>query len=220
MSYRILVVDSDPSASAVAEQALVAIGHRVAPVSTFEEAIRQVTLDCPDLLVAALRLGPYNGLHVLMRARADYPDIPVVITGATSDFTPDIPRFSARFLSTPVDRAALTRLVSELLAGRVPNEPANDRRWPRKRTALPATVYETSARVVELSYEGVRLELPGPIGAATTPFDISFPTLGMSVTAVPRWSKSVAGGVWYGAEVALADIDATRQWRLMVDSLI
>ena len=61
--------------------------------------------------------------------------------------------------------------------GRIPHDPTSARRWPRKRAELPATVLSGSARVVELSYGGVRLELPRPPGPGRTPIEIKLPDL-------------------------------------------
>lgn len=215
------MVDPYLAASAVTEQALVRAGYRVAAVSTFEQATRQISLDCPDLLITAVRLAAFNGLHLLLRLRADHPGLPVIVVGRLDDFTSDISRYGARFVTTPIDPASLLGMVSELLAGRTPHDPSSERRWPRKTVGLPATVFETSARVVELSYGGLRLEIPGSPGNMKSPFDIRLPTLGLSVKAVPRWSKPVedGGSWWCGAEIALAGSDATGTWRLIVDSL-
>ena len=221
MSYRILLVDPDVAASVVVENAMTEAGYRVAAVSRFADAIRQISLDCPDLLVTVLRLEAFNGLHLLLRLRENHPGVPVIIVGDLADFTSDIVRYGARFVVTPIDRAALLVLVAEQLVGRTPRDPKGDRRWPRKTAGLPATVLETSARVVELSYGGLRLEMPGAPGDVDAPLDIRLPTLGVSVKAVARWSKAVDGGGawWCGAEIAPAGSGATRTWRWIVDSL-
>ena len=221
MSYRILLVDPSPTAPAVAEHALGEAGYRVALVHTFEEATRQISLDCPDLLITAIRLGAFNGLHLLLRTHAEYRDLPVVVVGAISDFSPDISRYGAQFVASPIDDASLLRTVADLLAGRAPRDPTSDRRWPRKHSGLPATVAAEAARVIELSYGGMRLEMDSAPGGGGGPFDISFPTLGLSVSAVPRWSKPApeGHGWWCGAEISVAGSDATRTWRSIVDSL-
>jgi hypothetical protein len=75
MSFRILIVD--PNSAAITsgiESALVEAGHRVASVCTFEQASLQLSLDCPDLLVTAVRLGAFNGMHLLFRFRAACPE--------------------------------------------------------------------------------------------------------------------------------------------------
>ena len=92
MSFRILLVDSDPTTVAITESALVEAGHRVAWVSTFEEATRQLSLDYPDLLVTSVRLGAFNGMHLIFRFRAEHPDVPAIVIDALADLTPDMRR--------------------------------------------------------------------------------------------------------------------------------
>jgi DNA-binding response OmpR family regulator len=221
MSFRILLVETDRAAATVADHVLTNAGHRVAWVDSFADAIRQSTADCPDLMITALRLGPFNGLHLVLRCRATDAEMPAIIISEPSDLTADIERYGAHPLPKPIDPAALLSLVSQLLAEHTPHDPTSSRRWPRKRAELPATVLSGAARVVELSYGGVRLELPRPPGPGRTPIEIKLPTFGVSVQAVACWSQlAEEGGAWRcGAEVASIDSDATRTWRWIVDSL-
>jgi DNA-binding response OmpR family regulator len=221
MSFRILLVDPDLTAAAAAEQALVKSGYRVAPVSTFEEATRQIALDYPDMLVTAVRLGAFNGVHLLLRCREDHPDVPVIIMGSMADHSSDIARFGACFVPTPLDERFFLETVGTLLANRTPLSPGSARRWPRKRTELLALVSHNSARVVELSYGGVRLKMSGAPDQTRAPIDIRLPSLGVSVKAVPRWLKPSEddGSWWCGAEMALPGSEDIRTWRDIVDSV-
>jgi DNA-binding response OmpR family regulator len=216
MSFRILLVDPDSLAAAASERALVQTGYRVAPVCTFEEATRQMLLDSPDLLVTKARLGAFNGLHLLLRCRAEHPDVPVIIVGTSAERTADVIRFGAEFVTAPIEHASFLALVAALLSGRTPSEPTNARREPRKR-AVPA-VSDSSDRAVE-SQCAVKSQQGAPI-------DISLPSAGLSVTDVSdaRWQMTVNPGG--GAEMALPGADlvrtwrwATRRWRGTVDSL-
>jgi DNA-binding response OmpR family regulator len=221
MSFRILLVETDRATATVAEHVLTNAGYRVAWVDSFADAIRQSTADCPDVMITALRLGPFNGLHLVLRCRTSDPEMPAIIIGEPSDLTADIARYGAHALPRPIDPTSLLNLVSHLLAGRIPHDPTSARRWPRKRAELPATVLSGAARVVELSYGGVRLELLRPPGPGRTPIEIKLPSFGVSVQAVACWSQlAEEGGAWRcGAEVAPIDTEATRTWRWIVDSL-
>jgi DNA-binding response OmpR family regulator len=222
MSYRILLVDPCAAATAAAEQALLGAGYRAAAVTTFDQALRQVALDCPDVLIAAIRLAAFNGLHLVIRLRVDHADLPMIITGHVTDFTTDAARYGARFLQTPIDPAQLLENVAQVLDGRQPFDPNSDRRWPRRPAGLPATVRDTAAHVVEMSYGGLRLKMEAAAATAgdSQPFDVKLPTVGMTVRAVPRWTHPVDehGEWWCGAELALPGDDA-RTWRSLVDSL-
>ena len=220
MSHRILLVEADSALAAIAEEALAADGHRVAWVDSFKDTIRLASAQRPDVLVAALRLGAYNGLHLLLRLRAADPDLPVVITAEPSDLTPDVELFHATFVAKPFQSGQLRQAVSALLIGRLPRDPDCERAWPRKRAELPATVKQVSARVVELSYGGLRLKLAQPVGFSRSSIDVGFPTLGVSIPVKPRWTAQTHdGGTWCGVEVLSEGADAMRHWRWIVDSL-
>jgi DNA-binding response OmpR family regulator len=223
MSCRILLVEPDSKASAATERLLSDAGYLTVSVRTFDEAARQLAADCPDLLVTAVRLGAFNGLHLVLRCRGDHPDLPMIVTGEESDplLAGEVTRYGARFVPKSLEPERFLRVVSELLAGRSSQGPLGDRRWPRKPTGLPATVSQAPARVVDLSYGGLRLELEGSPADVKEPIDVDFPTLGLSIKAVPRWTKPVeAQQSWLcGAEVAPEDSEAQQTWRGVVDSL-
>ena len=221
MSFRILLVDPCAASVADAERALTGAGYRAAAVTTFDQAVRQLALDCPDVLISAIRLAAFNGLHLLIRVRVDHADLPVIVTGHISDFTSDATRYGARFLQTPLEPTLLVQQVAELLAGRQPFDPQSDRCWPRRPAVLPATVRNTSAYVVEMSYGGMRLKMAAAAAGDPQPFDVKLPTVGMTVRAVPRWASPIddRGDWWCGAELSLNETDDARTWRSLVDSL-
>jgi DNA-binding response OmpR family regulator len=221
MSYRILVVDPTPVVPPHTEQAFENAGYRVAAVRSFQEATRMISRDCPDLIVTTIRLEAFNGLHVLLRVRADHAELPVILVGDPADFTTDIDRYGAQFVGIPIDLTHLLRTVSTLLAGRTPRDPRGERRWPRRSVALTASVHESAARVVELSYGGLRLEMDASPEATDKPIEISFPALGLSVIVMLRWAKPVGGAEfwWCGLELAPAPAETIQMWRSLVDSV-
>lgn len=223
MPYRILLVEPEPASRVATGKILAEADYWTVSVGTFGEATQLVSLDPPDLLVTAVRLGAFNGLHLVLRSRADFPNMPVVVIGGPNDlvFASEVARYGGRFVVKPLDREAFLRLISELLAGRPPRESLDGRRELRKHAELAATVSHKSVRVIELSYGGLRLEFPEPPGMVDTPIDVDFPTLGFSIKVVPRWTKAVPsqGPWWCGAELAPADSDAAQTWRWIVDSL-
>ena len=79
---QILVVNNDGIRLTHVLNALNAAGHRARGASTFEEATRALADRAPDLVIADERLGAYNGLHVILRARADHPDVSAIVTTA------------------------------------------------------------------------------------------------------------------------------------------
>jgi two-component system response regulator GlrR len=120
MSYRILLVEPDSRSSAATEQALSAAGYPTVSVRDFNDATRRLAVERPDLLVTAVRLGEFNGLHLVLRCGADHPDMPMIVTGDEEDpaLAAEVARYGARFISKSMGRERLLYLVSELLAGR------------------------------------------------------------------------------------------------------
>jgi DNA-binding NtrC family response regulator len=75
----ILVVVADGVERLGIVQSLGAAGYGVRGASTFDEAKRLLTGMSPDLVMADERLGAYNGLHVLLRARAENPQVGAIV---------------------------------------------------------------------------------------------------------------------------------------------
>ena len=122
MASRILLVDSDRQVVATVERSLVNAGHRLTVVASFEAATRHLSLEHPDLLISAVRLGQFNGVHLALRARSDHPLLPIILCGDPSDavVAAEAAAFGARFVATPIEPEHLLTMVTELLAALVP----------------------------------------------------------------------------------------------------
>jgi DNA-binding response OmpR family regulator len=69
VAYSILVVDQQPTEVARLVEPLESAGYRVISATTFEEAVQTLAARPPHLLIAAERLGSFNGLHLVLRGR-------------------------------------------------------------------------------------------------------------------------------------------------------
>jgi DNA-binding response OmpR family regulator len=76
----ILVVSNDGIGLAHTLSALHAAGYQASGASSFEEAKRCLADGSPDLVIADECLGAFNGLHVIMRARALRPEVSAIVT--------------------------------------------------------------------------------------------------------------------------------------------
>jgi len=225
MPYRVLVVDADPEALASADKMLSAPGYLVTSISLFEEAKKRLQLAPPDLLIADVRLGAYNGLHLVIRARADHPGMPAIVTHAFPDpvLEAEAKGLGADYITKPLDATAFVARVRGLLAGRA-SEPASVvvRRWPRKRAAVTARLAGSEARVLDLSYGGLRLEV-GDISeeGLSSAAQLSIPAVGLQLPIHPVWAKRAGptGPWWCGVEIAAADQRTAEAWRGFVDRL-
>ena len=76
---RILLVDDDTATRVGLAELLTNAGYDVRAVPTFEEGLRALRSETPDLLIADVRLGAFNGLQLLVSSPRSVPAI--IITG-------------------------------------------------------------------------------------------------------------------------------------------
>lgn len=221
MSSRLLLVEPNESELREMSDALSGAGYLLRIARTFEDAVGALAQESPDLLVTALRLGAFNGLHLVLRGRFLDARVPAIIVGLPSDYSDDVERLGVPFVHKPAHREELLKAVAEQLHRTEPRAFSAQRRWPRKNAHLPATIANSTVDVIDLSYGGLRLEAHTSQARVGAPMVVTFPTLGVSVTAVPRWTKSVGEGAtsWCGAEIMDLGMGPATTWRGVVDSL-
>ncbi len=116
-SPTVVVVDSDLTARASCVEALQAARYRVSEVGSFQAARHLLESIQPDLLIADIRLGEFNGLHLVWRRHVEYPQRPSIVTNAYAD--PVLERqaraFNAPYLVKPLSRERLLRVVARAL---------------------------------------------------------------------------------------------------------
>ena len=81
----ILVVESDPGELSQTVTVLRSAGYRVMGASHFDEAKHMLATDPPQLLLTGVRLGAYNGLHLIVRSRVDHPEMVTILTNHSLD---------------------------------------------------------------------------------------------------------------------------------------
>jgi len=115
----ILIVEDDRAALAGLVQLMGGAGYRVTGVATFEEA-RRALADHPDVLLTDIRLGPYNGLQLIIRGRAINPRLAAVVVTGHPDIVVqrEAEHLDAIHLEKPVDPERLVREVARALAAR------------------------------------------------------------------------------------------------------
>jgi CheY-like chemotaxis protein len=127
----ILVVEDDRDLLRMWVGVLGGAGYRVTGAASFEEGRRALRTSTPDVLVTDIRLGAYNGLQLIIRARADNPRLrAIVLTGFPDPVVRrEAERLHAVHLEKPVDPERLLDLVAESLADPgtdwVPKPPQN-----------------------------------------------------------------------------------------------
>jgi len=213
---KVLIVEPDFDQGSTLRDALRTDGYEVEVVQTFQSAVKTLTAGEVGVLVTALRLAEFNGLHLIIRTRALNPRVRSIVVGQSTDLSTDITRLGVPFLLKPVGATTIVAAVSQEMdrAAALPQ-----RRWPRKPVQLAGIVSNADIDIIDLSYGGLRFQgaqAPVRIGSELT---VRVPSLGVSLTAVARWTKPVLrdGVSWCGAEIL--NPPAGTDWRGVVDSL-
>jgi len=101
---QILLVDADPTALRRVGFGLSEKGYKVAATASFEAARKRFESINPELVVAAVRLAAFNGLHPAAWLRFSRPDLPVIITHTEHDIVleADARHLGAMFVVEPL----------------------------------------------------------------------------------------------------------------------
>jgi DNA-binding NtrC family response regulator len=116
---RLLIVDDDRQILGYLTRLLQDAGYATVSCDQFEEARQVLASSQPDLLLADIRLGPYNGLQLGISARKAYPDLPIIILTGHEDPTlrVEASRLGATFLVKPIANHDLLACVARALEG-------------------------------------------------------------------------------------------------------
>ena len=114
---QVLIVDSVPSRVAWMTELLRKAGYRTHAARTFSEAKRSLASDAPHVLITQLQLGPYNGLHLVLRGRRQHPEMGAVVTSRVTDgvLESEADGQGAIFIKWPVTESELLAVVKAAL---------------------------------------------------------------------------------------------------------
>jgi DNA-binding response OmpR family regulator len=223
VAHTIFIVDPDPQTLASLARMLSDARYNVATATTFEDASAGLAQTKPDAIIADIRLGAYNGLHLIFRARGLFPDVVGIVTDASLDsvLQSEAAAANVAYLVKPLDRDDVLRLLDRRLRERPDPRPFNTRRWPRKRTegTYPAVVGTSRAKVIEISYGGLRLETEGPVEAEVgSTQTVDLPAAGLAIHARRVWTRPLESGrSLSGVEIDDTNPVVIDAWRRFVD---
>jgi CheY-like chemotaxis protein len=215
----ILVVD-DPAASLTSLLGVLQTpGYRCTTALDFSDALARLRESLYDLLLVGVPIEGEKGLGFIRRARAERPGVGLVVISDSVDaaVADEIARLEAVLIRLPDDLMRLNEiLVSGVPGGR------RQRRWNRKRVAggFGAKIGNASARVMDISYGGFRLEMSVPPDP-TQSIDMNLLPFGFVVNAQLVWvNRTEPSGPWNcGAALSPLDPAIERAWRVVVDAL-
>jgi DNA-binding response OmpR family regulator len=111
---RVLLVDDDAAYLHACTTVLTRDGHDVVPCGDFHEARRRLAQQTFDVLIADVRLGAYNGLHLITLAAPWM--IRIALTAVPDSGTRrDAEQAGARFMAKPTDCASISGLLDSRL---------------------------------------------------------------------------------------------------------
>ncbi len=169
------------------------------------------------LIVDADLMAIGSLMHVARYRPAPRPVI--VIGDADVEAEVEAERRGASYLVRPVDRSSLLFAVTLALAEGRPM-----RRSPRKPVSrMPAAVDGMVSRVVDVSYEGVRVELPAKERESLPPqFTLKVPLFDVAVLVHRVWmcagtTPQAPGMLWVGGALERNPQRTELAWRTLVE---
>ena len=219
---RVVVASPHVAECAVLAEWLAAEGFEPFRATSVERASEEVTARAPDVLVIDHLFAFRAGAALMTLARARSARTALIVIGE-----PDAAREAqaasrgAMYLTRPLDRTSLICLVSMALIDGRP-----ERRSARKRVnRFEAIVEGVPSHIVDISNEGLRLEVPRGRKSAPPPplFNVTVPMLGVALLVRRMWTCNVpeAGlaAVWYGGELQNNSRRAELAWLRLVDTI-
>jgi DNA-binding response OmpR family regulator len=154
-SRRVLVVSKNYHQRDQLVRWLASDGYDPVAVGEFKDARHQLDTHSPDLMVADVKLDAYNGLHLAIWGRGKGLSTRSILIGEPDlVLQKEAERERAAYLTPPLEQKAFLTAVAALLSSYNPA-----RRSPRKRVMIEATVDGVLASLIDLSHEGLRLEV-------------------------------------------------------------
>jgi DNA-binding response OmpR family regulator len=116
MANRVLVVASSPDVAATLTGWLTSEGHETTVVRDFASAKPELDANPPDLLIAQIKLGAFNGLHLAIRARARKQIVASIVIGDDDSVLQEEARQQdVRYLTEPLDETSFSAIAREAM---------------------------------------------------------------------------------------------------------
>jgi hypothetical protein len=212
---RVIVALPDPLEGANVAEWLTANNfesvYRTNPAAAAAEMQRPFDLLIADAMWAI-------GTALQSGARARNPLVPTILIGEAIERRATAVNAQTMYMTRPIEMPVLSCFVSMALIDDRPT-----RRSPRKTVQrFEALVNGVPSGIVNVSKEGLRLEMPRDSRSALPPFfAVRVPLVGVAVIAKRRWmmpSKNAAT-LWCGAALSHNRASSEERWRAFVDSV-
>lgn len=191
---------------------LTSAGYEPVPMLNLETVAREMPARPMEALIADVSLVSAADLPRIVKLLG--PNRPLILVGAHGEALEEVPR-DAAWIERPIKRDAFLLSIALALAE---GRPA--RKSPRQMVSrMLATVDGISSKVVDVSDEGVRLEIPGVSSAVLPPyFILKVPAFGVAAKVKRVWVATPgANHLWCGGIVERpAEKSAKMPWTTFV----
>jgi DNA-binding NtrC family response regulator len=111
--YALVIAPALPDLLAVLST-LPAMGFDVTVAEKFQDAKESLASSRPALFVTGIKLGNYNGLHLVLRGTTAWPGLPCIVVAETADpvLRDEAERLGATFVVMPAPHNELAAAVS------------------------------------------------------------------------------------------------------------
>jgi len=197
-------------------------GFEPVRAATAPAAIEAVRAHPFDSLICDFEFAFTHGVHAAARGRSRNAQTPVIVVGdADAAAQARAENRGASYLPRPVDRVALVCLVSMALSEERPVR----RSLRRAVNRFEATADGTPCHLLDVSNEGLRIELPRTRRSLLPYFDVKVPLIGTTLIVQRVWiaATRVAGtatdAICCGAALVNNNARSERAWRMFVDAI-
>jgi len=131
MTVKVLVVDDDPQTLQLMSHIVRAQGYEVTTAISGAEALRQVSIARPDVMLLDVMMPEMDGIEVCRRLRANksYADLPIVLLTAMAepgDHADGLLAGADDYIAKPVDPASLVARIKSVLRRSRSDQPIRD----------------------------------------------------------------------------------------------
>lgn len=171
-------------------------GYEPVPMISVDGISREMTARPIEVLIADVALIPMVELPRILKVLG--PNRPLVLVGNPDQAIEDVPR-DATWIDRPVTRDTFLLSIALALAEGRPARRSPRRVVPR----LTSTVDGVQSKVIDISQEGVRLEISGASSTVLPPyFTLRVPGFGVQAKVKRVWVAAPSrGAVWCGGIV-------------------
>ena len=216
-SPRIAIASPLPAESAFIADSLSPEGFEPFRLTNQSRLVAELQENAFDLLVVDTTLAT----PAINAVRARSPLTPIIVVGPADSIAES--QAIARgvvYLSRPLDRGLFVCTIAMAIM-----ETRPVRRSERKGARFAAVVQGVPSLMIDVSKEGMRLEIPRTRNAAPPRplFGVTVPMLGVAVNVRRLWTasppESSRDAIWYGSELTNNSRRVEQAWLTLVEAL-